>query len=213
MIKHLKISRDQDFTIGLKLVRGAYLHVEPNASTLHSSKEHTDECYDNGVKFLLGGTLEKGSYDTEVASHLKSGSRPWNAEVMLATHNQASVDKALSLWKHGGISLRKVANDNAGMVQSLSFAQLMGMADEVSLGLVSERTDITRSHESSDATVPTQSMPPIGIYKYTIWGSFEECLLYMLRRAEENQDAVARTRGTAIEVAREVARRVFPFVN
>lgn len=64
MIKHLKISRDQDFTIGLKLVRGAYLHVEPNASTLHSSKEHTDECYDNGVKFLLGGTLEKGSYDT-----------------------------------------------------------------------------------------------------------------------------------------------------
>ncbi|KAH7160356.1 FAD-linked oxidoreductase-like protein [Dactylonectria estremocensis] len=209
MIKHLKISKDQGFTIGLKLVRGAYLHVEPNVLALHGSKEDTDNGYDNAVKFLLGGMLDKGSYDTEGASALKEpSSRPWNAEIMLATHNQASVDKALSRWKVSGHTLPTVQGPNGGTVQSLSFAQLMGMADEVSLGLVSEGKESRVSeYENSSGEL----LPPIGVYKYTIWGSFEECLLYMLRRAEENQDAVARTRGTAIEVVREISRRILSF--
>ncbi|KAH7136402.1 FAD-linked oxidoreductase-like protein [Dactylonectria macrodidyma] len=211
MIKHLKVSKDQGFTIGLKLVRGAYLHVEPNVSALHDSKEDTDNGYDDAVKFLLGGTLEEGSYDTDGAAALKvSGSKPWNAEIMLATHNQASVDKALSRWKVSGHTLPTMKSPNGGTVQSLSFAQLMGMADEVSLGLVSEGKE-SKVSEYEKSSGSSESLPPIGVYKYTIWGSFEECLLYMLRRAEENQDAVARTRGTAVEVVREIGRRVIPF--
>lgn len=199
MIKHIQISRDQGFTIGIKLVRGAYLHVESDPSALHTSKQNTDDCYDNSVKFLLGGDI--GIADMDTAS-----TRPWNADIVLATHNDVSVKKALDLWKAGG-TLRKTPNANGGTVQSLSFAQLMGMADEVSLGLVTQRQELTAE------LVDKASLPEVGVYKYTIWGSFEECLLYMLRRAEENRDAVARTRGTALEVLREVWKRAFPFMS
>ncbi|KAH6892954.1 FAD-linked oxidoreductase-like protein [Thelonectria olida] len=207
MIRHLKTSKERGFVIGLKLVRGAYLHTEPNPSSLNSSKENTDESYDNGVRFLLGAELDAAKYGTSTATSLERGEKPWAAEVMLATHNQASVDNALSLWR-GSTHPPRVTNRNGGNVRSLAFAQLMGMADEVSLGLVSERKGNGTSDHEADSSEP---LPPIGVYKYTIWGSFEECLLYMLRRAEENQDAVARTRGSAMEVLREVGRRANPF--
>lgn len=178
MKRHMDIAREKDFIIGLKLVRGAFLHTDPDVEAFSPSKQSTDENYDTGVKFLLG----------EPDTPAGATGKPWSAEVMLATHNQASVDSALSLWRS------KTPKEEAnGGVKSLAFAQLMGMADEVSLGLVRER----------------KGGRPVGVYKYTIWGSFEECLLYMLRRAEENRDAVARTRGTAWEVVREVGRRVF----
>ncbi|KAF4971531.1 hypothetical protein FZEAL_9815 [Fusarium zealandicum] len=198
MIKHVRYSQERGFTIGIKMVRGAYIHVEANPAALHTSKQNTDDCYDNSVKFLFGGKVE-GSETTA------SQSRPWNAEIVLATHNDQSVQKALSLWRAGG-ALVDTPNANGGTVKSLNFAQLMGMADEVSLGLVSDKKDHTWTSEN-------KSLPTVGVYKYTIWGSFEECLLYMLRRAEENQDAVARTRSSAAEALREIGRRVVPFTN
>ncbi|KAI8662203.1 Proline dehydrogenase [Fusarium sp. Ph1] len=203
MIKHIRLSQDQNFTIGIKMVRGAYLHVEARPEALHKCKQDTDDCYDNSVRFLFGGKVDSSESGSTVGQ-----TRPWNAEIMLATHNDASVQKALSLWRSGG-ALTDTPNANGGTVQSLSFAQLMGMADEVSLGLVADKKDHTWTSDS----VPKESLPTVGVYKYTIWGSFEECLLYMLRRAEENQDAVARTRGTALEALREVGRRFVPFVN
>ena len=124
--------------------------------------------------------------------------------IMLATHNLASVQRALSLWSNGGASAN-IPNASGGTVQSLAFAQLMGMADEVSLRLVS---DIEKHGLEERENL---ALPSIDVYKYTIWGSFEECLLYLLRRVEENQDAVMRTRGTAWEVLREVGRRFVPF--
>jgi proline dehydrogenase len=204
MIRHIKTSQERGFTIGLKLVRGAFLHTEPNVSSVNSSKENTDASYDNGVRFLLGVELDSAKYGT---MSLGPREKPWAAEVMLATHNQASVDNALSLWRRSANSPRG-PNGNGGNVRSLAFAQLMGMADEVSMGLVSERKESGRSDQE---VASSEALPPIGVYKYTIWGSFEECLLYMLRRAEENQDAVARTPGTAMEVLREVGRRAIPF--
>ncbi|CAM1507802.1 Fc.00g046500.m01.CDS01 [Cosmosporella sp. VM-42] len=209
MIQQIQVSRDQGFTIGIKMVRGAFLHGEPDMSIIHTSKQDTDDSYDDGVRFLFGGDLEgKGQYKDTIASGAKSlsekGAKAWNAEIMLATHNLASVQKALSVWRNGG-ACKNVPNTSGGTVQSLAFAQLMGMADEVSLRLVSD----IKGHNSKEGK--NLDLPSIGVYKYTIWGSFEECLLYLLRRAEENQDAVARTRGTAWEVLREIGRRVVPF--
>ena len=198
MIRHIQISKDQGFTIGIKMVRGAYIHTEPNPTMIHTSKENTDNCYDDAVKYLFGQKIS--GHEPQISQEGK----PWNAEVMLATHNLASVQKALSLWRNSD-GLKDSPHQNGGMVQSLSFAQLMGMADEVSLELVSK----IKEHNLQQAQEKA-ALPEIGVYKYTIWGSFEECLLYMLRRAEENQDAVARTRSTAWEVGKEIGRRFVP---
>ena len=202
MIRHLEISRDQGFTIGIKMVRGAYIHTEPNPETIHTSKENTENSYDHAVGFLFGKNIGMSTTET------KGEGKPWNAEVMLATHNSASVQTALTLWANSK-DVKENPHQNGGTVQSLSFAQLMGMADEVSLDLVSK----IKKHNLEQKTETKQALPAIGVYKYTIWGSFEECLLYMLRRAEENQDAVARTRSTAWEVVKEIGRRVMPFRN
>ncbi|KAJ3518865.1 hypothetical protein NM208_g14353 [Fusarium decemcellulare] len=201
MIRHVKHSQEHGYTIGIKMVRGAYIHVEANPAAIHDSKQNTDDCYDNSVKFLFGGKINNPESGSTIGEK-----RPWNADIMLATHNDASVQKALSLWRAGG-ALTDTPNANGGTVQSLSFAQLMGMADEVSLGLVADKKD----HSWTSESVPKESLPAVGVYKYTIWGSFEECLLYMLRRAEENQDAVARTRGTAAVTLKELFRRLVPF--
>lgn len=31
------------------------------------------------------------------------------------------------------------------------------------------------------------------MFKYVVWGTTEECMMYLLRRAEENRDAVERS--------------------
>lgn len=117
---------------------------------------------------------------------------PWTAEVMLATHNTASVEKAMTLYQS-----RTHANQP---VQKLVFAQLMGMADEISMKLAADIQAM-----KADAQKPGSD---VSVYKYSVWGSLEDCLLYMLRRAEENQDAATRSRVTAGLMMREIGERM-----
>lgn len=199
MKQHIAAARDKHVTIGIKLVRGAYMHSdsETDSSVFHDSKLETDAAYDEAVGFLLGT-------DTDGKEGDMKNTKSWNAEVMLATHNSTSVNKAFSLWQSGKAS-PQVPNVNGGTVQRLMFAQLMGMADEISMKLA---MDIRQAkNENMDRM---NRLPDIGVYKYTIWGTFGDCLLYMIRRAEENQDALARTRGSAAEVAKEIGRRCMP---
>ena len=121
------------------------------------------------------------AYDRAVQL-LITGDAP--VDVLLATHNSHSAMEALRLYQESGKGLR-----------SLSFAQLKGMADDLSFALTAE---IERMHVDR----------PIGVYKYSIWGSFQECLLYMLRRAEENQDAVGRSKATAKAMLGELWARM-----
>ena len=166
--------------MGIKLVRGAYIYVEPNRGGLiHDTKPDTDSAYDQAVDMLLRGT--RSSTD----------SKPWTAEVMLATHNTQSVDKAMALYKE---------RDHKGQpVQKLVFAQLMGMADEISMKLARDIKGMEGEAKNGSE---------VSVYKYSVWGSLEDCLLYMLRRAEENQDAAARSRVTAGLMVREIGSRV-----
>ena len=171
----------------MKLVRGAYIYVEPDRSGLiHDTKPDTDSAYDQAVDMLIRGTPLTSS------SSSSSPPTPWTAEVMLATHNTASVEKAMSLYQ---------SRTHAGQpVQKLVFAQLMGMADEISMKLAADIKAM-----QADAQKPGSD---VSVYKYSVWGSLEDCLLYMLRRAEENQDAAARSRVTAGLMLREIGERV-----
>lgn len=178
---HLRIAQARNYVSGIKLVRGAYIYVEPErASIIHENKVDCDNAYDAAVELLLRGKQFEGiEYPNS-----------WKAEVMLATHNMNSVDKALHMYSQQDVSHNAIAG-----TQKLVFAQLMGMADEITMKLASR---LQAMGEKSG----------LGVYKYTVWGSLEDCLLYMLRRAEENQDAAARSRVTAVLMLKEIGTRL-----
>jgi hypothetical protein len=105
--------------------------------------------------------------------------------MVLATHNADSVRQA-----------RAIAD--AGLAKSyISCAQLQGMADEVSCEIVDSK--------SPGASVGASVQLPV--YKYLVWGSIGECMKYLLRRAQENKDAVQRTRSTRDAMFGELVRR------
>ena len=129
----------------------------------------------------------------------------WRADVIFASHNVDTVRKALGhLERHRA----RAAEAMTGTLQSLGFAQLMGMADEVSMEVASHLKELIRQRSIVDAGL---RLPPITVYKYTTWGTLKECVLYMLRRAEENRDAVERSRFSRKIVALELRRRLIPW--
>ncbi|KAI4744754.1 FAD-linked oxidoreductase [Aureobasidium sp. EXF-12298] len=181
------------YILGIKMVRGAYLHTELDKQSLHVSKQQTDEAYDDTVRFLL----REGS------------GAAWKADVMLATHNAKSVRQALDLYT----SIYMTSKEDYRLrpqVCGVAFAQLMGMADEVSMELVNkiEQAKEQESNKRMTEVDSTNVYPRLGVYKYTAWGSLRDCLLYILRRAEENKDAAARTQDTAFAILRELRSRV-----
>lgn len=104
--------------------------------------------------------------------------------LFVASHNGVSVRKACALY-------RQRAQSGLPLIP-VEVGQLQGMADEVSLGMV---------EGSTDGAAP-------GVFKCLAWGSTEECLHFLLRRAVENQSAMERTRDTARALRGEAWRRL-----
>ena len=71
----------------------------------------------------------------------------------------------------------------------VGFAQLQGMSDALSFGLL-------RLGGAPE------------VYKCTTWGSLAECLGYLARRASENRDAASRTSDEFAALRAEARRRV-----
>ncbi|KAL2168542.1 hypothetical protein VTG60DRAFT_7147 [Thermothelomyces hinnuleus] len=175
--RHLAAAREGGFALGVKLVRGAYLGSDPR-HLIHDTKADTDRAYDGLAEALLrrrwNDQLRPQSESDEDAAFP-------NVSVVLATHNRESVLRAQAILSEGSADCLDVA-----------FAQLQGMADEVSCELV------TRG--AGDKTPRA--------YKYLVWGSTGECMKYLLRRAHENRDAVQRTRAGRDAMRAELMRRV-----
>lgn len=174
---HLKEAKEKGFTLGVKLVRGAYLGSDPR-EVIHNTKEDTDRAYDGIAESLLTREWSAPLLDASV----EANSFP-DVAVVLATHNRESVLKAKRL----------IASGEADARTDVAFAQLQGMADEVSCELVA-------SKKSGDTKT--------NAYKYLVWGSTGECMKYLLRRAYENKDAVQRTVSGREAMKGEVVRRV-----
>jgi len=216
--RHLQHSISNNYVLGLKLVRGAYMYVEAERERIHDSKQETDDAYNAAVSFLLSN----GTWELPAAGK-RSGSG--KTDLLLATHNTYSVQKALQHYTSDAGARERV--------RGLSFAQLMGMADELSLSLaaqlkqqnadsgdnilvetVQEGRDNGIANDSitlQSSRSPCVSYPKVGIYKYTVWGTLSDCLLYLLRRAEENSDAVGRSRATVIALLKEFLTRIVLF--
>jgi hypothetical protein len=169
--EHLKLAQEEGFALGVKLVRGAYLNSDPR-ELFHDTKEDTDACFDS-----LSASVLTREWNADVKG---SGQYPV-ASLVVASHNAESVRKSRAIMEAG-----RAKSD-------IAFAQLQGMADEVSCELV-EANQLDK----------TRNLPA---YKYLVWGTTGECMKYLLRRAHENKDAVQRTKGSRDALWAELVRR------
>ena len=194
-----RVARDMDtaaregFVLGVKLVRGAYLGSEPR-ELVWKTKAETDAAYDSIAEGLM--MKEYGSILTSTSNtkHTKEFPR---VALVLATHNLVSARKALAIRQ------KQAAK---GQVRTeMVYAQLKGMADHVTGELVSVAR-AAAALESSDAHAVFVEKPHV--YKYLVWGSVGECTKYLVRRAEENRDAVVRTAEAQMALRNELKRRM-----
>jgi len=154
--------------MGAKLVRGAYMvHERARATSLglsdpiHQSVEATHASFDAAIDKLL--------------VHCPS---PSTTSLMVATHNQASIEHAVAC----------LAPNGGGVVprENVFFGQLLGMADHLTFTLAAH------GHKS---------------YKYVPYGQVSEVLPYLIRRAHENADALSGATLQRAMMLRELRRR------
>lgn len=177
--QHLQEAQKAGYTLGIKLVRGAYMGTEPR-QLIWGSAEETHNAYDSVTSAIL-----RRKYDGLLPPPAVSKIFP-PVHVVLATHNAASTRKAQAIRK-------QQLQDNEPLVP-LMYAQLQGMADEISCELLAE------------ARVSQSPAAPM-VYKYSPWGTMTQCLGYLLRRAGENKDAAGRTLESRIAMGQELRRR------
>jgi proline dehydrogenase len=115
LLTDLHRAQEGNYFFSTKIVRGAYLELEQKraeemgyANPIHPNKEATDENYNKAIEELL--------------SRMKNGSK---VELMVASHNQSSIETTVQLMEEFGIPASG----------SVHFAQLMGMADHLTYGL------------------------------------------------------------------------------
>lgn len=162
LIHQLNLAEREGWQLAIKLVRGAYIGSDPREA-IHNTKEETDENYNSIVEDVLRGRLP--GFDR--------GNSP-KMELFIAGHNQCSVDKAAAL-------MEKLDYEGRLMVVP-EFGQLQGMADALGCGLLKwgEQQSLSSYNRR------------IKVYKYSVWGSMQECMEYLVRRAVENRGAADR---------------------
>ncbi|KAL2878098.1 proline dehydrogenase [Colletotrichum sp. CLE4] len=184
LAQHMALAHKDEFVLGIKLVRGAYISSEPR-HLINDTKEATDDSYDSIARGLLSQVY--GDFGMPVG---KSFPR---AELFLATHNKNSVLKANALQQTR-------AKEGRPLIK-IQYGQLLGMADEVSFSLLQLADQGPNAKDSGSGA-------PIEVYKCLSWGSLGDCTSYLLRRAVENRDAVSRTKSEFIALKRELWRRL-----
>lgn len=153
-----KLALENNYRLGLKLVRGAYIHSERDRAVIHKNKEDTDVNYNRGISYCIDSILaNKGNEST--IGHL-----------VVASHNDESLKLAAEKTYE---SENSAGNENRS---NICLGQLLGMADSVTHELIDKKK--------------------IGnIIKYVPWGPPLETKQYLLRRLEENGDAVKNDNG------------------
>lgn len=185
LAQHLSEGLKHDFAVGVKLVRGAYLGSDPR-ELFWETIEGTHKCYDNLARCVIQRQYEGLLQPVDGKSEFP------RVGLVLASHNAVSVANARQL--------RDEQSQRGEQKVPLAYGQLMGMADNVSCELVQEATARAKN-DAASVDVPQA-------YKYLVWGTLGECMKYLLRRAQENKDAVSRTIEARQALGKELARRM-----
>lgn len=149
-------------------VRGAYMEQERKAaaalgyaSPVHPDKSSTDRSYHRAVDLLLN----------QVASG--------RAEVMVATHNQETLQFALERIHTLGLS---------PLDGTIMFGQLLGMGDHLTYPL-------------AQAGYHANKVAP--------YGPLDDIMPYLSRRAQENRGIITNAQAERFLYARELKRRLW----
>ncbi|KAL0941390.1 proline oxidase [Colletotrichum truncatum] len=119
LAKHLELANNEGFTLGLKLVRGAYI-LSDERSLIHDTKQDTDDAYNS---------IAQGALKRHIGEYGAPGGKPFpSLNLFLASHNKHSVVTAHKLHK------QRMQEDLPTV--PVGFAQLQGMSDEVSFALL-----------------------------------------------------------------------------
>ncbi|MCJ1288338.1 proline dehydrogenase [Xylographa opegraphella] len=190
LARHIAVAWDERFTLGVKLVRGAYLGSDPR-HLFWSEKEDTDKAYNEIAESLI-----QRRFNNLLKPLQGKESREFpDVNLVLASHNLKSVKQAMSIRKE------QLALDQKRI--HMTYGQLMGMADHVSCELILARK---LAHDLQQPPYEKRDTPMV--HKYLVWGTVGECLKYLLRRAQENRDAVVRTEDARLELRKELVRRL-----
>lgn len=179
--QHLEKASKEGYIAGVKLVRGAYLNSEA-PGTCFDTKEGTDACYD-----ACAATVLKQQWSDAIAPSHPSVPFP-AVNIVLATHNLSTIQSAKA------IRAAQMLVSPAENLPRLTYAQLQGMADEISQSLVQDPT--------MEADVNAK------VVKLLAWGTMTECLNFLIRRAAENKEASFRTEDTRKAMGAELWRRL-----
>lgn len=157
------------YHFGAKLVRGAYLESERALaeslgypSPIHPTIEDTHRCYNDSVDYIL----ERSTVSDKCI------------ELMLATHNQESIEKAI-------VSMNKYGIDR--QASTVCFGQLLGMADNLSFNL---------------------GKHGYRAFKYVPYGPIKMVMPYLIRRANENSALAGGTTKELGMIHSELKRRL-----
>lgn len=117
-----KIALQQNFLLGIKLVRGAYLEKERNRAANHQypcpiqkTKENTDKDFDAAVVYCIENIT--------------------NISTIIASHNEESNLKAFDLMVQKNIPCNH---------QHIHFSQLYGMRDNITFNLAKEGCNVSK---------------------------------------------------------------------
>ncbi|GMM37275.1 proline dehydrogenase [Saccharomycopsis crataegensis] len=114
IVNEKKLGQEQGYKVGLKLVRGAYIHSEPDRGVIHDTKSDTDVNYNRGIKYSI--------------EDLFSGKDATIDHLVIASHNRDSMLNATDLLEKYG-----KASD---LKYRITLAQLLGMADDITYDLI-----------------------------------------------------------------------------
>lgn len=174
LAKEEKLAIENNYRLGLKLVRGAYLHSEKDRAVIHQTKEDTDMNYDQGISYCIDSIMAHQGNESPIG-HL-----------VVASHNAESMRLATQKTYKSEFS---IGNKNKA---NICLGQLLGMADSVTHDLI--KTDKVDN-----------------VIKYVPWGPPLETKEYLLRRLEENGDAVKNDNGLPLVKAaiQTMFRKIF----
>ena len=163
-------ARRDGYFFAVKLVRGAYMVQEREIATnsnvespVWDIKAETDENYDRCLDYLID-KLHKG--------HL--------GNLVVASHNQNSIEHAIA-------QIDKLKLDHLNQNSAVYFAQLLGMADHLSMPLGNHG---------------------FKVFKYVPYGPIAEVLPYLVRRAQENASLLDNLGSEAHMINEELMRRL-----
>lgn len=189
ILEHLRLAQEEGWTLGIKLVRGAYIGSEQR-SLIHDTKPQTDDNYNGIARDLLCKTFP--GFEGKVFPKV---------DLFLAGHNIESIRKASAIMQELAMEGKL---DNPP-----SFGQLQGMADEVSCELLRQGDEARAALSGSPETNEMLSKAIPKVYKCLMWGTVHDSMQFLVRRAIENQGAAERMKESIPEIKRELWRRMW----